>query len=180
MVLLFQLSAVLLAGSVASVAWSSSKTSPQAIARSIVILAVAFAYVAFWGKLWQTSKSLLSQHSNWKTLTPAQAAVAGTPGGVRGSFAEWIRGRLGPGERFYLVPSPTQDVSVYQWFTYRLLPNLNALGIPGWWAKNRIGASSLDTHSLTVYEAVLPIWRAVERRARLPWGLSLIAHAEQP
>jgi hypothetical protein len=124
MVLLFQLSAVLLAGSVASVAWSSSKTSPQAIARAIIILAVAFAYVAFWGKLWQTSKSLLSQHSQWETLTPAQAAVAGTPGGVQGSFAEWIKGRLGPGERFYLVPSPTQDVSVYQWFTYRLLPNL--------------------------------------------------------
>jgi hypothetical protein len=124
MVLLLQLGAVLLAGSVASVAWSSSRASPQTIARTIIILAIAFAYLAFWGKVWQTSKSLLSQRSEWETLTPAEAAVAGTPGGVQGSFAEWIRGRLKPGERFYLVPSATQDVSVYQWFTYRLLPNL--------------------------------------------------------
>jgi hypothetical protein len=126
MVLLLQLGAVLLAGSVASVAWSSSRPSPQAVARAIVILAVAFAYLAFWGKVWQTNKSLLSQRSQWETLTPTEAATAGTPGGVQGSFAEWIRGRLEPGQKFYLVPSPTQDVSVYQWFTYRLLPNLAA------------------------------------------------------
>src|SRR2546422_33541 len=124
MELLLQLIAVLLAGSVAAVAWSSSRTSPQTTARAIVVLAVAFAYLAFFGNVWQTSKSLLSQRSQWETLTPGQAAVAGTPGGVQGAFAEWIRGRLGPGQRFYLVPSATQDVSVYQWFTYRLLPNL--------------------------------------------------------
>ena len=59
------------------------------------------------------------------------------------------------------------------------LYTFNALGIPGWWVKNRIGANSLDTRSLTAYEALLPIWRSVERRVRLPWGLSLIAHAEQ-
>jgi hypothetical protein len=123
MVLLLQLGAVLLAGSVAAAAWSS-KASPLAVARAIVILAVAFAYVAFWGKLWQTTDSLISQRSQWETLTPAEAAVAGTPGGVDGSFAEWIRGRLKPGDRFYMVPSEAQDVSVYQWFTYRLLPNL--------------------------------------------------------
>jgi SAM-dependent methyltransferase len=60
------------------------------------------------------------------------------------------------------------------------LYSFNALGIPGWWAKNRIGASSLSTRSLAVYEALLPLWRSVERRVRLPWGLSLIAHAERP
>ena len=57
-------------------------------------------------------------------MTPAQAALAGTPPGVQSGFAEWIRARLAPGQRFYLAPSATQDVSVYQWFTYRLLPNL--------------------------------------------------------
>ena|SRR5436190_23880054 len=124
MALLLQVTAVLLAGSVAAFSWSSSKASHQTIARAIVVLAVAFAYLAFWGKVWQTSKSLLSQRSQWETLTPGEAAVAGTPGGVEGAFAEWIRGRLRPGQRFYLVPSATQDVSVYQWFTYRLLPNL--------------------------------------------------------
>ena len=124
MVLLLQLGAVLLAGSVTAVAWSSSKASPQTIARAIVVLAIAFAYLAFWGKVWQTGDNFLSQRSGWETLKPAQAAVAGTPSGVDGSFAEWIRGRLKPGDRFYMVPSATQDISVYQWFTYRLLPNL--------------------------------------------------------
>ena len=88
MVLLLQLSAVLLAGSVAAAAWSSSRPSPQALATAIVILAVAFGYLAFWGKVWQTGDSLLTQRSQWEKLTPAQAAVAGTPSGVQGSFAE--------------------------------------------------------------------------------------------
>jgi SAM-dependent methyltransferase len=60
------------------------------------------------------------------------------------------------------------------------LYSFNALGIPGWWAKNRMGASSLGTRSLAVYEALLPFWQFVERRVRLPWGLSVIAHAERP
>jgi SAM-dependent methyltransferase len=59
------------------------------------------------------------------------------------------------------------------------LYSFNALGIPGWWAKNRTGATSLGTRSLAAYEALLPLWRPVERRLRLPFGLSLIAHAER-
>ncbi len=55
----------------------------------------------------------------------------------------------------------------------------NMLGIPGWWAKNRTGASSLGTRSLAVYETLLPLWRPLERTLRPPWGLSLIAHAER-
>jgi SAM-dependent methyltransferase len=55
----------------------------------------------------------------------------------------------------------------------------NLLGIPGWWAKNRVGATSLGTRSLAVYEALVPLWRPLERRLRPPWGLSLIAHAER-
>ena len=60
------------------------------------------------------------------------------------------------------------------------LYSFNALAIPGWWVKNRMGTSSLSPRSLAVYEALLPLWRPVERRVRLPWGLSLIAHAERP
>jgi SAM-dependent methyltransferase len=60
------------------------------------------------------------------------------------------------------------------------LYSFNALGIPGWWLKNRIGATSLGTRSLVAYEAILPIWRPVEDHVRLPLGLSLIAHAERP
>jgi SAM-dependent methyltransferase len=55
----------------------------------------------------------------------------------------------------------------------------NALGIPGWWLKNRTGATSLGTGSLAAYEVLLPLWRPIERRLRLPWGLSLIVHAER-
>lgn len=56
----------------------------------------------------------------------------------------------------------------------------NALGIVGWWVKNRTGATSLGTRSLSAYEALLPLWRPIERRLRPPWGLSLVAHAERP
>jgi len=55
----------------------------------------------------------------------------------------------------------------------------NLLGIAGWWVKNQIGANSLDTRSLAVYEAALPLWRPLEQWLRPRWGLSLIAHAER-
>jgi SAM-dependent methyltransferase len=55
----------------------------------------------------------------------------------------------------------------------------NTLGIPGWWAKNRLGANSLGTRSLAAYEALLPLWRPLERRLRPPWGLSLVARVER-
>ena len=124
MVLLLQLGGILVAGSIAAIAWTSSKPAPEAVARTIVILALAFAYLAFWGNLWQTGKGLLSQRDSWEALTPAHAALAGKPVGVRGPFAEWIRGRLGPGQSFYIVEKPALDESVYQWFTFRLMPNL--------------------------------------------------------
>src|SRR5262249_34973504 len=55
----------------------------------------------------------------------------------------------------------------------------NSLGIPGWWLKSRTGATSLGDRSLALYEALLTVWRPVEERVRLPWGLSLVAHAER-
>jgi SAM-dependent methyltransferase len=60
------------------------------------------------------------------------------------------------------------------------LHSFNTLGIPGWWVKSRTGATSLSSRSLALYEALLPLWRPVEKRLRLPWGLSLVAHAERP
>jgi SAM-dependent methyltransferase len=59
------------------------------------------------------------------------------------------------------------------------LHSFNTLGVPGWWVKSRAGATSLGTRSLAVYEALLPLWRPVEERMRLPWGLSLVAQAER-
>jgi SAM-dependent methyltransferase len=60
------------------------------------------------------------------------------------------------------------------------LTYFNALGILGWWARSRVGARSLGAGSLRVYEALLAIWRPVERRFELPVGLSLVMHARRP
>lgn len=123
MALLFQIGAVLIAGFVVALAWTA-RPRPSAIARSIVVIAVAFGYIAFWGHVWQNGKSFWAQRAGWRLV--AQPAIAGAPPepGFQAGFAEWIRKRIKPGEHFYLVPSTTRDDAVYQWFTYRLLPNL--------------------------------------------------------
>jgi hypothetical protein len=56
----------------------------------------------------------------------------------------------------------------------------NALGIPGWWARNLTGARGIGAAPLRVYEALLALWRPIERRISLPVGLSLIVHARRP
>jgi xanthosine utilization system XapX-like protein len=123
MVFLFEIGAVLMAGFVVALPWRARPT-PPAIARSIVALAVAFGYIAFWGHVWQTGKSFWAQRAQWRMV--AQPAIAGAPNepGFQSGFAEWIRDRIKPGDRFYLVPSATRDDAVYQWFTFRLIPNL--------------------------------------------------------
>jgi len=60
------------------------------------------------------------------------------------------------------------------------LSYFNALGIPGWWARNRTGARGIGTAPLRAYEALLAAWRPIEDRVDLPFGLSLIAHARRP
>ena len=125
MTLLLELLAVVMAGVVVA-AWIANP-APAQVARAIVVLAVALGYIAFWGHVWQTGKSFWSQRNGWRGLSPAQALAAGVPEpGLRDDFAGGIKGRLSPGDRFYLVPTPTRDEAVYQWFTYRLLPNLSS------------------------------------------------------
>jgi SAM-dependent methyltransferase len=60
------------------------------------------------------------------------------------------------------------------------LYSFNLLGVVGWWAKNRTPSARIDRGSLRAYEILLRGWRPVERRVRLPWGLSLIARARRP
>jgi hypothetical protein len=60
------------------------------------------------------------------------------------------------------------------------LYSFNLLGIPGWMVKNRLSEPSLDGGSLRAYEALLKLWRPLEDRIRLRWGLSLIAIAQRP
>ena len=56
----------------------------------------------------------------------------------------------------------------------------NLLGVAGWWAKKVTRSTHLDTRSLRAYEALVRLWRPVEQRVSLPWGLSLVAVAERP
>lgn len=59
------------------------------------------------------------------------------------------------------------------------LYSFNALGIMGWWTKNRSAPARIGTASLRLYDAVLPVWRPLESRLTLPWGLSYILHAQR-
>jgi SAM-dependent methyltransferase len=56
----------------------------------------------------------------------------------------------------------------------------NALGLLGWWAKKRTGATDLGGSSLRAYEALLTAWAPIERRVELPVGLSLVVHGRVP
>lgn len=58
--------------------------------------------------------------------------------------------------------------------------SFNALGILGWWARNRTGGGGVGGAPLRVYEALLTAWRPVEERVDLPVGLSLIVQARRP
>jgi SAM-dependent methyltransferase len=56
----------------------------------------------------------------------------------------------------------------------------NLLGLPGWWVQSRRRSNGISRGSLAAYEALLRLWRPIERRLRPPFGLSLIAHAQRP
>lgn len=60
------------------------------------------------------------------------------------------------------------------------LYSFNALGILGWVGKSHFGEPSIDPRSLRAYERALRLYRPLERRLRLPIGLSLIVHARKP
>lgn len=60
------------------------------------------------------------------------------------------------------------------------LRSFNLLGVAGWWWKGQRGAAGLGAGSLRVFEAMLPLWRPLERRLRPRAGLSLIAVARRP
>lgn len=60
------------------------------------------------------------------------------------------------------------------------LRSFNLLGVAGWWWKSRRGARGLGHNSLRAYEAMLPLWKPVERLLRPRAGLSLIAQARRP
>ena len=58
------------------------------------------------------------------------------------------------------------------------LRSFNLLGIAGWVWKNSRDSGGIDATSLSAYEAMVRLWRPVEDRLPLPWGLSLVLRAE--
>ncbi len=60
------------------------------------------------------------------------------------------------------------------------LYSFNLLGVLGWMAKKRSGATQLGARSLAVYERIVGLWRPIETRLKPRWGLSLIAQARRP
>jgi SAM-dependent methyltransferase len=60
------------------------------------------------------------------------------------------------------------------------LYHFNLLGIPGWWVQNRRSEPSVSERSLAAYEALVRVWRPLEDRISLPWGLSVIVRARRP
>jgi SAM-dependent methyltransferase len=58
--------------------------------------------------------------------------------------------------------------------------SFNMLGVLGWIANRRRTDARIDARALRAYELLLPPWRALERRRRPRFGLSLIVRARRP
>jgi SAM-dependent methyltransferase len=59
------------------------------------------------------------------------------------------------------------------------LYSFNLLGVPGWWLQGRRRSPAIGAHALRAFEMLVPVWRPIEQRLRLPWGLSLIARGRR-
>jgi hypothetical protein len=94
---------------------------------TVVLIAIAVLAV---GNLWSTAGTLDDNRAAASNLSEGDAAVAGGKQyGLKVDFIEWIRHRLRRGET-YFVPASHSPELVFQWLTYRLLPN-RAVDRPG-------------------------------------------------
>jgi SAM-dependent methyltransferase len=100
-------------------------------------------------------------------LVPALPRLFGTLDVVYGHWRRYT-----PQSLRAVVEAAGLEVADLYWF--------NALGIPGWWLKNRGGSAEIGPLALRAYDSVAGAWSAVERRVRPPVGLSLIVHARKP
>ncbi len=99
-------------------------------------------------------------------LVPAVPALFGTLDVTYGHFRRYTPASL----RSLVEGTGLEVVDLYYF---------NALGLPGWWLKNRFGSAGIGPLALRAYEALLVPWRAVEQRVRPPVGLSLVVHARR-
>jgi len=64
-------------------------------------------------------------------------------------------------------------------FEVELIDSFNALGVPGWWFNGRIlGRRSVPGVQARLNSVLVPLLR-LERRLKLPWGISLLAVARR-
>jgi SAM-dependent methyltransferase len=96
-------------------------------------------------------------------LVPAHPRLFGGLDDSYGHFRRYSRARI----RALFQPAGLEVAK---------LRSFNALGIAGWWVKNRKPGTNLDEGSLRAYEALVRVWRPIEDRLKLPIGLSLVAH----
>jgi 2-polyprenyl-3-methyl-5-hydroxy-6-metoxy-1,4-benzoquinol methylase len=103
---------------------------------------------------------------NLSLLVPALPRLFGTLDLVYGHWRRYT-----PDSLRAVVEAAGLEVLDLHWF--------NALGIPGWWLKNRGGSARIGPLALRAYDTVVGAWSPLERRARLPVGLSLIVHTRR-
>lgn len=99
-------------------------------------------------------------------LVPAHPRLYGSLDKRFGHYRRYDRERL-------------RDVVAGAGLQLERLGSFNMLGIPGWYVKSRMKAEGLGKGSLAAYEALVRVWRPIEDRVQLPWGLSLIARARK-
>jgi SAM-dependent methyltransferase len=100
-------------------------------------------------------------------LVPAHPRLYGTLDETYGHHRRYTRERLGG----LVDAAGLERLDLYAF---------NLLGVAGWAAKRRSRAKSLGRRPLAIYEALLVLWKPIERRIRFPWGLSAIVIARRP
>ncbi len=115
----------------------------------------------------------------------AAMAAALRAGGLLALLVPAHPGLFGPLDRAYghhrrYTPRMLRGLVEQAGLEVERLQHFNALGIPGWWLKNRAGSREIGPLSLRAYELAVAGWRPLERRLRPPVGLSLIVRARRP
>lgn len=100
-------------------------------------------------------------------LVPARPALFG---GLDDAYGHWRR----------YTEDELEGLLADTGFELTSMRHQNALGILGWWTKNRRPGGRVDRRSLQAYEVLVGAWRPLEERLDLPVGLSLVCDATKP
>ena len=124
-------------------------------------------HIADEGPAMRAMASALRPNGQLTLLVPAHPRLYGSLDRVYGHHRRYTRERL----RTLVGDAGLKIDDLY---------SFNLLGVPGWWLNSFRRSPQISRTSLRTYEALLRLWQPLERRHRLPWGLSLIVHARKP